>query len=340
MVQATRKYLTMIVAMARRRPLLPTLARHAPMHEQAGGFVPTLDVQGHRGARGLKPENTLPAFEAALDLEVDTLELDLHLDSDDRIIVWHDAHVFDAKCASLAPELVRPTSQAAPADGARIRRLGAAALDRLRCTRNPDPSRFPDQSDAPTLLAGDDYRIVSLAELFEFVARYALDPRKSPSQRANAARVRFNLETKRKREAPRNIDDGFDGLHAGLFERRLVTMVQMYGLTNRVTVQSLVPESLWAVASLEPALELSVLEDERLAPLTDYAARGATVWSPRAALVDEHSVAEARAAGLQVKPWTVNEPTEMVRLLELGVDGIITDRPDVLKSLLHRKGIR
>lgn len=305
----------------------PALARVAP-----------LDVQGHRGARGLRPENTLPAFEVALDLEVDTLELDLHLDADDRIVIWHDAHIFAEKCTSAAVEVVQPTPQAAPRDAARVRRLGAAALDRLRCAQNPDPEKFPAQSDAPTVLALDDFRIVSLAELFEFVARYAADPRKSERQRANAARVRFNVETKRKREAPQNIDDGFDGLHPGLFERQLVTTIQAYGLTERVTVQSFVPESLWAVASLAPELELSVLEKERLAPLRDYAASGARIWSPKAELVDAASLAEARAAGLQVKPWTVNEPAEMRRLVELGVDGLITDRPDVLVALRRDLG--
>lgn len=74
----------------------------------------------------------------------------------------------------------------------------------------------------------------------------------------------------------------------------------------------------------------SVLEEERRAPLIDYARRGAHIWSPRAELVTKTSMAEAREAGLQVHPWTVNEPLEMQRLIDLGVDGIISVRPDLL----------
>lgn len=300
-----------------------------------------VDVQGHRGARGLKPENTLPSFEAALDLEVDTLELDLHLSKDDALIIWHDPYVYDSKCRANAPNSrlqLRPATEDEPHQRAMVRRLATGLLGRFQCDKNPSPERFPDQDNESTELAGSNYRIVTLEELFTFVERYAQSPKKSDSQRKNAASVRFNIETKRKPEHPEYIGDGFDGTEPATFEHKLVELIGEHGLLERVTVQSFVPESLWAAAQLEADLRLAVLEKSRQQPLADYADRGASVWSPRASLVDRATIDEARKAGLLVKPWTVNDPAEMRRLIELGVDGIITDRPDLLLEELQRSG--
>jgi glycerophosphoryl diester phosphodiesterase len=298
------------------------------------------DVQGHRGARGLKPENTLPSFEAALDLEVDTLEMDLHLSQNDQIVVWHDPYVYASKCAPArggkTPLQLGATTEEERADRAMVRRMPTGHLGQFRCDKNPAPDRFGDQNNEASALAGDDYRIVTLEKVFAFVDQYAQSPDKSESQRQNARNVRFNLETKRKLDHPEYIGDGFDGSGPATFERELVDVIRDHELIERVTVQSFAPESLWAVAELEPELRLAVLEKARQAPLSTYADKGASVWSPKASLVDADAVAEARQAGLQVKPWTVNEPAEMRRLIALGVDGIITDRPDVLIAVLDK----
>lgn len=296
------------------------------------------DVQGHRGARGLKPENTLPSFEAALDLEVNTLEMDLHLSQNDQIVVWHDPYVYASKCAPArggkTPLQLRATTEEEHSDRAMVRRMPSGHLSQYRCDKNPAPERFPDQDNEATALAGNDYRIVTLQKVFAFVDHYAQSPDKSESQRQNARNVRFNLETKRKLDHPEYIGDGFDGSAPATFEKTLVEVIREHDLIDRVTVQSFAPESLWAVAEIEPNLRLSVLEKSRQAPLSTYADRGASVWSPKASLVEAETIAEARGAGLQVKPWTVNEPAEMRRLIALGVDGIITDRPDVLFAQL------
>jgi len=301
----------------------------APTFQVPEGFV----IHGHRGARGLKPENTLPAFEAALDLEVDVLEFDLHLSKDDQLVVWHDPFIYDSKCRPASPDSalhVPTTRQDDPHEGAMVRGMATGLLSRYACDQNPSQELFPDQDSALIVLAGSVYGIVTLAELFTFVERYARSEKKSASQRANAAAVHFNIELKRHPEHPELIGDGFDGREPGLFERALVEMIQARGLGERVIVQSFVPESLWAVHTLDSSLRLSVLEKERRAPLVDYARRGALVWSPNAELVTAASMAEAREAGLEVHPWTVNAISEMKRLIDLGVDGIISDRPDLL----------
>ncbi len=284
------------------------------------------DLQGHRGARGLKPENTLPGFEVALDLAVTTLELDLHRSADGEVVVWHDPVISADKCTAGEG----PDPQSASEAELRVVALEAAVLRTYRCALNPDPERFPDQDPAPTPLAGDDYGIVTLGELFEFVERYAADPAKSESQRANAATVMFNVETKRVPGDPGTIGDEFDGVTPGAFETALVAAVDEAGVGDRVVYQSFDHRSLWAIATLVP--------DATLAPLTrrndrfDSAivSRGATIWSPDHRALSEAVVAEAHDAGLLVIPWTVNEVADAERLIGWGVDGLITDRPDLI----------
>ena len=178
-----------------------------------------VDWQGHRGARGLKPENSLPAFETALDLGVTTLELDLHYTADGVVVVWHDPAIDKSKCG-LDPnsdvEAPDPDSLVKWGEGLMISQLTFEQIQAYRCDRNPDPDRFPEQNSNPTTLAGADYGIISLAELFDFVSTVQSSRcRRATPNSLNANQVQFNIETKRKPDQPKVIDDGFDGENAG-----------------------------------------------------------------------------------------------------------------------------
>lgn len=295
------------------------------------------DVQGHRGARGLKPENTLPAFEIALDLGVSTLELDLHFTADGQVVIWHDATVDKAKCGLVADAPAGapdPDDVLAPEDDRLLAGLDRAQLEWYRCDRNPSTAKYPDQNADPTALAGDDYRIVTLGELFDFVDRYAESSDKTEAQRATATEVAFNIETKRKPDRPETIGDGFDGASAGAFELAILSEVTGRGLTERVVVQSFDHRSLWAIHAENAAVGLAALSVREGVDHADLAERGASIWSPNQDAVNRDSVDQAHAAGLEVMPWTVNDPSDMTRLIALGVDGLITDRPDLLLDLL------
>ncbi|HEX6387019.1 MAG TPA: glycerophosphodiester phosphodiesterase family protein [Anaerolineae bacterium] len=299
--------------------------------------APGFDVQGHRGARGLKPENTLPAFETALDLGVTTLELDLHFTSDHVVIVWHDPEIDNAKCR-LDPEATvdapEPDSLVWQGDKLRLSNLTFAQVQAYICDRNPDPDRFPSQDNNPTPLAGSNYRIVSLAQLFDFVTEYTQSEEKTASQRANAGHVHFNVETKRRPDDPRAINDDFDGVNPGPFEQAILALIEERGLLDRVIVQSFDHRSLWAIRAVNDTIRLAALTPRGAAvSLPDLAASGANIWSSDYADVTLDRLAEAHAANLLVIPWTVNEPDEMHRLIDMGVDGLITDRPDLLLSL-------
>jgi len=300
------------------------------------------DLQGHRGARGLKPENTLPAFEAALDLGVSTLEFDLHLTKDNVPIVWHDPR--------LLPTLVRLADGArvpSPAERPRLRGLTLAELHQYVADRNPDAKRFPTQNNEPTPLATafaekrkrPIYAMPALADVFTFVKDYAADPSKSAEQRARAARVRFNIELKRVPFDPDAIGDGFDGTQPAEFEKQVLRVVRAAGVVERTTVQSFDHRSIRLLRQLEPKLTGAVLMSGT-APasiLELVKAANAQVYSPDYNFLDAEQVKQAKAAGIPVVPWTVNEPAHMTRLIDWGVNGLITDYPDQLARLLQER---
>lgn len=290
------------------------------------------ELQGHRGARGLKPENTLPSFEAALDLMVTTLEGDLHFTADGQVVVWHDPVIDPSKCGigpASSSGLPDPDDPEVDQDTLRVRALTAEQLAGYRCDRNPDPDRFPRQLATPGEVAGNNYGIAGLNALFEFVAAYADSPDKTAEQRTNARTVLFNLETKRVADIPSTIDDGFDGTTAGPFELAVLATAEAAGVSDRTIIQSFDHRSLWAVAATRSTVRLSALTSRSLPDFTELVERGATIWSPRDSQVSPASLGNAHKAGLSVIPWTINDTDDMQTLLDLGVDGLITDRPDL-----------
>ncbi|NCF67904.1 MAG: hypothetical protein GWP61_18215 [Chloroflexi bacterium] len=304
--------------------------------DQTNGLPPGFDVQGHRGARGLRPENSLPAFETALDLGVSTLELDLHFTADQQVVIWHDDKIDKEKCGldpDTAVDVRDPDSLVDWGSELMISQLTLEQVQAYRCDRNPDPERFPMQQNGPTDLAGDYYRIISLAELFDFVDTYAESEQKGREQRENADMIVFNMETKRKPDSPNAIGDGFDGVNPGPFEMEILDLIKEYGLEDRVTIQSFDHRSLWVIRSINPDISLAALTSGGVPNPPGYAEKGATIWSPNYRDVSPAMVSKSHKVGLQVIPWTVNEAGDMRDLIEMGVDGIISDRPDVLLEL-------
>ena len=203
-------------------------------------------------------------------------------------------------------------------------------IQNYQCDLNPDANRFPDQEVVDMPLAGSDYRIVTLAEVFEFVARYAESAEKSDLQRANAAVVVFNIETKRKVDHPEYINDGFNGGEAGPFELAILNLIADYELEDRVVVQSFDHRSLQVIREIDPDIQLAALTTSGVAKVKVYNGYKFDIWSPRAKDLTPELLAEAQGLGLKVIPWTVNDRAEMERLIEMGVDGLISDRPDLL----------
>ena len=288
-------------------------------------------LQGHRGARGRKPENTLPSFEAALDAGVSSVETDLHLTADGAVVLCHDP-TLDATVFS-PPGGRRPLSE-----------LRLAELRSWRADRNPDPARFPDQDAVATPLARwfaerhglDPFSVPTLSDLFLFAAAYAGEPGaaagKSPRQRQRAARVGFDLEVK---HVP---------FHAGpphLLEQRAVEAVRAAGVADRATVRSFDHRCVRRLRARETRLTGAVLIAHTAPAALRELVRDADarVYCPSYDFVDEELVREAHAAGIRVLPWTVNEPARWRRLIDWGVDGLTTDYPDRLAEQLAAWGV-
>lgn len=304
-------------------------------------------LQGHRGARGRKPENTLPSFEFAIDAGVGSIETDIHLTRDGVAVLYHDALVTDPPCAAIAP---RP---AAADPLALVSRFTLAELRGFRANRNPDSRRFPEQDAEVTPLVQlfaeergiDPYVIPTLAELFDFTAAYAgaMGERagKSEQQRQRARTIQFDLELKRVPFHPETINDGYDGTKPGALEEHIVEAVRRADAVARTTVRSFDHRCVRLLRRMEPGLTGAVLlaETAPVHPAELVERAEAQVYCPGYLFVDAALVRQVQAAGARVLPWTVNQPEHWQRLLEWGVDGITTDVPDRLAVYLRNRGI-
>ncbi|MBE0621249.1 MAG: glycerophosphodiester phosphodiesterase [Burkholderiales bacterium] len=298
-------------------------------------FAHAFDLQGHRGARGLAPENTLPAFAAALSVGVSTLELDTAITKDGVVVVSHDAR--------MNPDITRG------ADGrwlnAPTRAVFQMTFDDLehydvgRIKPGSQYSyRFPDQQRM------DGVYMPTLAQVFQLV------------RRAGNNDVRFNIEIK---TSPLKPDDT---LAPEVFAKALLDLIEHQGMSSRVIIQSFDWRALKAVQALAPKIPTSYLSaqqrsldniaagrpggsawtagiqfsDQGSIPKMVKAAGGA-IWSPNYPELSADMVKEAHALGLQVIPWTVDKTEDMARLIDWGVDGLITDRPDFLRQVMAEK---
>jgi glycerophosphoryl diester phosphodiesterase len=277
------------------------------------------ELQGHRGARGLKTENTLPAFEVAFDLGVTSVETDLHLTKDGVPVIVHDPHV-----------------------GARaIAEMTNVEVSRLRVQLNQ--IRFPKQDAEPTPLAVlfakergvDPFAIPTLEMLFAFATAYSgeLGQRagKTEAQRGAAASIRLDLEIKRVPFRAEYI--------GGPIEEKVCELINAAGVRARTRVRSFDHRSLQCVRELDSNLETAVLvaENTPVAPAEMTRAAGASIYCPHFTFIDGSLVEQLHDAGFRVLPWTVNEPADWTRLIDMGVDGITTDYPDRLAAFIDTK---
>ena len=302
------------------------------------GAAPGFDLQGHRGARGLAPENTLEGFRAALAVGVTTLELDLGLSRDGVVVVTHDA--------ALNPEITRgPDGKFLASPGPPIRSLTFAELQHYDVGRirpgTAYAARFPRQQGV------DGARIPRLADVFAL------------TRGSGAAHIRFNIETK---IAP---TQGHGSPEPETFAQAIAAEIRAAKLEERVTVQSFDWRTLIALKAIAPEIARVCLTVEadwednlarnRPGPspwtagfdLDDFggsaprlaAAAGCMTWSPYFRNVTEAAIAEAKAAGIAVVRWTVNEVADMGRLIGMGVDGLITDHPERLRGVMAARGM-
>lgn len=296
----------------------------------------SLDIQGHRGARGLMPENTLPAFAHALALGVTTLELDCAITQDGVVVVSHDS--------LLNPDITRgPDGEWLAQDGPPIRQLTYDELQRYDVGRIKPGSayaaRFPRQQ------AVDGARIPRLAEVFAL------------ARKAGNATVRFNIETKLSPLHPERTAP------PAVFVRALIALILKEKMERRATVQSFDWRTLAIVQQEAPEISTvyltaqqsstdNILANQTASPwmpglhVSQFGGSiprlvrtaGGAVWSPSYTEISEESVKEAQGLGLKVVVWTVNDEADMRRMMDWKVDGIISDYPDLLRKVAGERG--
>ena len=301
------------------------------------------DLQGHRGARGLRPENTLPAFEAALDAGASSIETDLHLTRDGAVVLCHEPFLDAALFTPPAPDSPR----------AAVAAVTLSELRLWRADRNPDPKRFPAQVAEAGPLAKwfaerygfDPFAVPTLADLFLFAAAYAGEPGvaagKAPRQRERAGRVRFDLELKRVPFHPERINDGFTGRAPALLEQRLVEAVRTAGVADRTTIRSFDHRVVRLLASLEPRLTGAVIIAHTApalpAEVALRAARGFIV--PATTFWTRTWCARLTPPGCTCCRGRSTNRSNGSGSIDWGVDGITTDYPDRLAERLTAWGV-
>jgi len=269
---------------------------------------------GHRGASAEAPENTLPAFAAALAIGVTTLELDTGVTQDGVVVIHHDRR--------LNPDLARgPDGRWVEAPAPLIHNLSFEELQRYDVGRlrpgSPYAQQFHDQQPA------NGVRVPRLEELFDLVKKSGNDT------------VRFNIETKLSPQAPE------ETLPPLQFARALLAEIRKAGVESRTSIQSFDWRTLRVVEREAAEIATVYLTGRRGAESQPKAvnAAGGRIWSPNHEVMDSAAVVEARALGLKIIPWTVNEPAAIERVLDLGVDGLISDYPERARVQITRRGL-
>jgi len=325
--------------------------REPPPGFEGAEEILRFDAQGHRGARGRYPENTLPAFRHALATGVTTLEMDLQVTADGRVVVHHDPRLDPAR--TRGPDGAWLSPPGPPVGSLSLAELrgydvGAARSD------SEVAGRFPEQARL------DDVPVPSLTEVLAL------------GEEASGGTVRYNLETKLTPE-------GAPGVPAPApFAEAVIDVVREAGVAARATIQSFDWRTLAVVRQRAPEIARAYLTAER--DWLDNVARGApgpspwldgldvddfgasipdmiaaaespnpekpvapppwsVVWAPYFRDLRQLDLDRAHSLGIKVVVWTVNDRATMGSLIDMGVDGIITDYPARLRAVMAAQGL-
>lgn len=273
------------------------------------------EVHGHRGCRGLLPENTLPAFLHAVALGVDVLEMDVVLSADGKVVVSHEAWMNPAICLDPAGHRIEPGQELQH----NLYRLPYASIRTYDCgsLQHPMHSMQRPQPAYKPLLA-------------EVVAQVD-----SLTQSTQRPAIRFSIEVK---SSPAG--DNLWHPAPEPYAKAILAELHRLDILARTTLLCFDKRVLQQVRSRFPGLPLCLLVEDniRLDEHLNTLGFVPAVYGPCHELVTAELMAQACSSGMQVVPWTVNNPADMERLLQLQVTGITTDYPDRLIKLLHTLG--
>ena len=309
------------------------------------------DLQAHRGGIGMTTEESLPGFAKALRLGVSTLELDTHITKDNKVVVNHDRQISSQKCKDTAPAF--PGDPMYPYVGKYIKDLTLAEIKTMDCGYQQLPG-FPEQEQIK------GWRMAELKDVLNLVKAY------------HANQVKLNIETKVEAGAPEQTAPREQ------FVTRVWQEIHASGIERQVTIESFDWGALQLMHKLAPTYPLVALTnydflevgkpgkspwlggvdaddyDGDFVKAAEAAVPGLTALSPNYGFPqngkvgdpgfrfypDKQMVSEAHARGLKVVPWTCDDNTTIKELMDMGVDGIITNYPNHVRDLMAARGMR
>lgn len=268
-----------------------------------------IDWQGHRGARGILPENTIPAFLEALKYPVKTLELDVVISKDKQVVVSHEPWLSPEICVQPNGEAI--TESEPPAFS--ILSMDYAEIKKFNCGQQP--SRFPEQK---TMEAAKPL----LTEMIDAVEAFCREQ--------NRDLPHYNIEIKSREEWDNELTPAPDE-----FTALLLGVLTEKGIRDRTCIQSFDVRSLEAVHRQAPEMTTAYLVEDTgsVASKMEKLSFSPTIYSPYYKLLTAAVVSELHERGMQVIPWTVNDAATMRQLITMGVDGIITDYPNRIPEM-------
>jgi glycerophosphoryl diester phosphodiesterase len=268
-------------------------------------YTPKFDLQGHRGARGLRPENSIQGFLLALDSGVTTIELDLVITADNQVVVSHEPWMSGAICIQPNGQPIREKDEMK----FNIFKMSYEQVKTFDCGSKGN-ERFPEQqkfSVAKPLLKDV---IVAVEDHIRSYTQYEVD---------------YNLEIK----TETNGDNKFHPT-PNVFSDLVYKLVDEYLPLERVVIQSFDFRVLQYWHEKYPEVRLAALVENRNGPAANLKALGfkPSIYSPYFEVLAAVDIKNLQRQKIRVIPWTVNEVKDMKRMRALGVDGFITDYPD------------
>jgi len=278
------------------------------MQDKTVKIPANFDIQGHRGARALFPENTAFGMISALKIEgLTTLEMDVVVSKDKKVVLSHEPWMSSDICSFSNGDRVLPLDN----EKYRLYEMTYDEICTFDCGKRWNKT-FPKQKPKAQVKP-------LLESIFSDVVEYSAE-QKIPD-------VMFNIEIKSKPEW-----DGFMTPEPKQFAQLVYNVIVKAGMQKRVTIQSFDPRALKAMREIDPSIPLVYLVEndrEYKAKLAELDFKPA-VYSPNYKLLDKAIVADLHAMGMKVIPWTVNDSIQMMKTIETGVDGIISDDPELL----------
>lgn len=279
--------------------------------KKASSFSPlskgSFDLEGHRGCRGLMPENTIPAFLKAIDIGVTTLEMDAVITKDSQVVISHDLYFDHFITTKPDGTYVTPDEE----ENLKIYGMTYDEVKQYDVGMKPYPA-FPEEQKIPAVKP-------LLKDVIDSVEDYTKSHHKHE--------MFYNIETKCTPEG-----DNIFHPEPSRFVDLLMDVIYNKNIADRVIIQSFDIRSLQYLHQKDSTIKTALLVDfgdkkpfdEQLKDLGFTP----TIYSPDQSLVTSELIKQCHDAGIKIVPWTINDPKKMKELKQLGVDGLITDYPN------------